>query len=61
MNVRLLVGGETEFGRKALEVVEGLRGHVVEVDEVHHGVHEREEEGGASAYLQGLDTQNPEI
>ena len=51
MNVRLLVGGETEFGRKALEVVEGLRGHVVEVDEVSHGMHDREEEGGARANL----------
>ena len=59
MNVWLLVRGEAEFRREALEVLERLRGHVVKVDEVHHGVHDREEEGGARANLQGLDTQNP--
>ena len=52
MDVRLLVRGEAEFGGEAVEVLEGLRGHVVKVDEVHGGVHEGEEEGGARAYLQ---------
>ena len=52
MNVWLLVRGEAEFRREALEVLERLRGHVVKVDEVHHGVHDREEEGGARANLQ---------
>ena len=33
-------------------MVERLRGHVVKVDEVPHGVHDREEEGGARANLQ---------
>ena len=54
MNVWLLVRGEAEFRREALEVLERLRGHVVKVDEVHHGVHDREEEGGARANLQRL-------
>ena len=52
MDVRLLVRGEAEFGGEAVEVLERLRGHVVKVDEVHGGVHEGEEEGGARAYLQ---------
>ena len=51
VDVRLLVRGEAEFGGEAVEVLEGLRGHVVKVDEVHRGVHEGEEEGGARAYL----------
>ena len=51
MDVRLLVRGEAELGGEAVEVLEGLRGHVVKVDEVHRGVHEGEEEGGARAYL----------
>ena len=51
VDVRLLVRGEAEFGGEAVEVLEGLRGHVVKVDEVHRGVHQGEEEGGARAYL----------
>ena len=51
VDVGLLVRGEAEFGGEAVEVLEGLRGHVVKVDEVHRGVHEGEEEGGARAYL----------
>ena len=52
VDVRLLVRGEAELGGEAVEVLEGLRGHVVKVDEVHGGVHQGEEEGGARAYLE---------
>ena len=52
MDVRLLVRGEAEFGGEAVEVLEGLRGHVVKVDKMHRGVDEGEEEGGARAYLE---------
>ena len=56
VDVRLLVRGKAEFGGEAVEVLEGLRGHVVKVDEVHRGVHEGEEEGGARAYLERGDS-----
>ena len=58
MNVRLLVGGEAELRGEAFEVVERLRGHVVKVDEVNHGVHDREEKGGACANLRRIDLLN---
>jgi hypothetical protein len=51
VHVRLLVRGKVELGGETLEVLEGLRGHVVKVDEVTHRMQDGEEEGGAGANL----------
>lgn len=47
-----LVRGKVDLGREAVQVLQGLGGDVVEVDQVAARVHKREEERGASANLE---------
>ncbi|KAJ8868063.1 hypothetical protein PR048_031872 [Dryococelus australis] len=48
---RLVIGGEVNLAGEAAQMLQWLRAHVVEVDDVAHSVEQREEEGGASGDL----------
>ena len=55
-DVDLLVAAEPELGAEAVEVLQRLRGHVVEVAEVTHRVQDREEQRRARHDLTGIQT-----
>ena len=55
-DVDLLVAAEPELRAEAVEVLQRLRGHVVEVAEVTHRVQDREEQRRARDNLTGIQT-----
>lgn len=50
-DIWFVVGGEPHLARQTLEVLQRLRGHVIEVDQMPNGVQHREEQGRARSYL----------
>lgn len=56
-NVRLVVGGKVHFPRETAQILVGLSGHVIEVDNVSDRVENREEQRRAGGDLVELNVR----